>query len=219
MNLYRYTTKICTTQNRMTRLWPAYVMRHGPYYVHLVFANEKVCVWMYSALQKLLVDAVDVVGMEAVYQRRAHQMKSLQWLQNVGCLKKCGTNLCPLTSWMFFCRSAPLRCTPPTPEEDVDGVPLFPSALDPGSSSALQLSSAIAQQTNPPPLYSRADWLPRPLSGRRRLRRQAALGDGRWRQSAHADERSDDRRMRRQTTKRGGRRAGRRFPGRAGRQH
>ena len=40
------------------------------------------------------------------------QMKSLQWLQKVGCLKNRGTNWWPLTSWTFFWRSAPRRCTP-----------------------------------------------------------------------------------------------------------
>lgn len=39
----------------------------------------------------------------------AYQMKSVQWLQKVGCLKKRAMNLWSLTSWTFFCRRAPLR--------------------------------------------------------------------------------------------------------------
>ena len=39
-------------------------------------------------------------------------MKSLQWLQNVGCLKKRATNLWSLISCTFFCLRAPRRCTP-----------------------------------------------------------------------------------------------------------
>jgi len=38
-------------------------------------------------------------------------MKSLQWLQNVGCLKNLGTNWCPFTTNTSFCRNAPRRCT------------------------------------------------------------------------------------------------------------
>ena len=38
-----------------------------------------------------------------------HQMKSLQWLQNVGCLKNRGTNLWPFISNTFFCLKAPRR--------------------------------------------------------------------------------------------------------------
>ena len=41
-----------------------------------------------------------------------YQMKSLQWLQNVGCLKNRATNLWSLISWTFFCLRAPLRWTP-----------------------------------------------------------------------------------------------------------
>lgn len=40
---------------------------------------------------------------------RTHQMKSVQWLQNVGCLKNLAVNLWFLTSCTFFCRRAPLR--------------------------------------------------------------------------------------------------------------
>ena len=36
-----------------------------------------------------------------------HQIKSLQWQQNVGCLKKRGMNLWSLTSEMFFFLRAP----------------------------------------------------------------------------------------------------------------
>ena len=39
-------------------------------------------------------------------------MKSLQWLQNVGCLKKRAANLWSLTMWTFFCLRAPRRWTP-----------------------------------------------------------------------------------------------------------
>lgn len=41
-----------------------------------------------------------------------YQIKSLQWLQNVGCLKNLGTNLWFFTSWTFFWRRAPLLWTP-----------------------------------------------------------------------------------------------------------
>lgn len=51
-------------------------------------------------------------------------MKSLQWLQNVGCLKKWGTNWWPLTSYMFFCLRAPRLWTPP-PKPDS----FFPSFI------------------------------------------------------------------------------------------
>lgn len=40
---------------------------------------------------------------------RSHQMKSVQWLQKVGCLKKRAVNLWFFTSCTFFCRRAPLR--------------------------------------------------------------------------------------------------------------
>jgi hypothetical protein len=36
-----------------------------------------------------------------------HQMKSVQWLQKVGCLKKRAVNLWLLTSWTTFCLRAP----------------------------------------------------------------------------------------------------------------
>ena len=39
-------------------------------------------------------------------------MKSLQWLQNVGCLKNRAKNLWFFTSCTFFCLKAPRRCTP-----------------------------------------------------------------------------------------------------------
>ena len=39
----------------------------------------------------------------------SHQMKSVQWLQKVGCLKKRAVNLWFFTSCTFFCRRAPLR--------------------------------------------------------------------------------------------------------------
>ena len=34
----------------MARLWPAYLMRHGPFLVHLVFSNEKA--WVYATLKE-----------------------------------------------------------------------------------------------------------------------------------------------------------------------
>lgn len=40
---------------------------------------------------------------------QTYQMKSLQWLQNVGVLKNRGTNLWLLTINTFFCRTAPRR--------------------------------------------------------------------------------------------------------------
>jgi len=30
---------------RMARLWPAYLMWHGPFSVHMVLANEKAWIW------------------------------------------------------------------------------------------------------------------------------------------------------------------------------
>ena len=41
--------------------------------------------------------------------RGAYQMNSLQWEQNVGCLKKRAMNLWPLTSCTYLCRRAPRR--------------------------------------------------------------------------------------------------------------
>ena len=41
-----------------------------------------------------------------------YHMKSLQWLQNVGCLKNRAKNLWFFTSCTFFCLKAPRRCTP-----------------------------------------------------------------------------------------------------------
>lgn len=38
-----------------------------------------------------------------------YQIKSVQWLQNVGCLKNRAINLWFLTSCTFFCRRAPFR--------------------------------------------------------------------------------------------------------------
>lgn len=40
---------------------------------------------------------------------RSHQMKSVQWLQKVGCLKKRAMKRWFFTSCTFFCRRAPLR--------------------------------------------------------------------------------------------------------------
>jgi len=53
-------------------------------------------------------------------------MKSLQWLQNVGCLKNRGTNWWPLTSCTFFCLNAPRRCTPNPPPEPEIGLATAP---------------------------------------------------------------------------------------------
>lgn len=53
-----------------------------------------------------------VVKKSGKYLNDSHQIKSLQWLQKVGCLKKRGTNLWSLISKTFFCRKAPRRCTP-----------------------------------------------------------------------------------------------------------
>lgn len=39
----------------------------------------------------------------------AYHMKSVQWLQKVGCLKNRAMNLWSFTTWTFFCLSAPLR--------------------------------------------------------------------------------------------------------------
>lgn len=41
-----------------------------------------------------------------------HQMKSVQWLQKVGCLKKRAMNLWFFTSCTFFWRRAPWRAKP-----------------------------------------------------------------------------------------------------------
>lgn len=42
-------------------------------------------------------------------RRKAYQMKSVQWLQKVGCLKNRAVNLWFFTSWTFFCLRAPFR--------------------------------------------------------------------------------------------------------------
>jgi len=42
----------------------------------------------------------------------SYQIKSVQWLQKVGCLKKRAINLWSLTSWTFFCLKAPCRAKP-----------------------------------------------------------------------------------------------------------
>ena len=55
-----------------------------------------------------------------IHNQLTYQMKSLQWLQKVGCLKNRAINLCPLTTWTFFCRNAPRR-------------PSWPSATSRGS--------------------------------------------------------------------------------------
>ena len=44
-----------------------------------------------------------------VHISNAYQMKSVQWLQKVGCLKNLAVNLWFFTSWTFFWRRAPLR--------------------------------------------------------------------------------------------------------------
>jgi len=46
IHLYHYTTKICTTQDLLRStvhgpLWPAYVLRRGPFLARLIFLNEK----------------------------------------------------------------------------------------------------------------------------------------------------------------------------------
>lgn len=60
-----------------------------------------------------------------VEKRYAYQMKSVQWLQKVGCLKNLAINLWFFTSWTFFCFSAPLRANPlatSAPEDSLAGV-------------------------------------------------------------------------------------------------
>src|SRR6218665_2307505 len=36
-------SRLATTLPHMARLWPAYLMRHGPFLARLVFSNEKAC--------------------------------------------------------------------------------------------------------------------------------------------------------------------------------
>ncbi len=48
----------------------------------------------------------NIFGLQ-IFTIDTNQMKSLQWLQKVGCLKKRAINLWPLTSWTFFWRRAP----------------------------------------------------------------------------------------------------------------
>jgi len=51
-SLYRYATKMCTTQNlRSTAHGPpmaAYLMRREPFLARLVFSSEKACVGLHS---------------------------------------------------------------------------------------------------------------------------------------------------------------------------
>lgn len=47
------------------------------------------------------------VAVRAPRPARTYQMKSVQWLQKVGCLKKRAVNLWLLTSWTTFCLRAP----------------------------------------------------------------------------------------------------------------
>lgn len=50
----------------------------------------------------------------------AYHIKSVQWLQNVGCLKNLAINLWFFTSCTFFCRKAPFRANRfPTPAESL----------------------------------------------------------------------------------------------------
>jgi len=91
-------------------------------------------------------------------------MKSLQWLQNVGCLKKRGTNLWPLTSWTFFCRRAPRRCTPNPP------APGFDTASTTSALSAWLLMTLCFSTLSPAALSSaiflgtQSWWLRQPLT-------------------------------------------------------
>jgi len=36
---------LAATLMHKARLWPAYLMRHGPFLARLVFLNEKACIW------------------------------------------------------------------------------------------------------------------------------------------------------------------------------
>ena len=70
------------------------------------------------------------------HQKITHQMKSLQWLQKVGCLKNLAMNLWFLISKMFFFFNAPFRCR---------AIPPFPSLKTPSwSPLASSVASAAA---------------------------------------------------------------------------
>ena len=64
-----------------------------------------------------------------VERRYAYQMKSVQWLQKVGCLKNLAVNLWFFTSWTFFCFSAPLRANRLTRSDSEDSLAGMTSAI------------------------------------------------------------------------------------------
>ena len=100
----------------------------------------------------------------AQIESSTHHIKSLQWLQNVGCLKNRATNLCPFTSWTFFWRRAPLRWTPPpgapcpSPEGDRgwrQSPFLFPSLPDAASSATPASAIFFGNQSRQPAAVNR----------------------------------------------------------------
>ena len=72
--------------------------------------TEKIC-WALLALFYTILQSCSLSSLNGK-KKSTYQMKSLQWLQKVGCLKNRATNLWSLTSWTFFCLSAPRLCTP-----------------------------------------------------------------------------------------------------------
>lgn len=76
----------------------------------VVLHHRAECGYSTEVIRHATGRAVGQRGVEVeVGKGKAYQMKSVQWLQKVGCLKKRAMNLWFLISWTFFCLKAPLR--------------------------------------------------------------------------------------------------------------
>jgi len=66
----------------MARLWPAYLIRPGPFLAHLVFANEKVCLQSSCAIFILLAEYLNGYQVCWIVIRPVGRIDPLHWFTN-----------------------------------------------------------------------------------------------------------------------------------------
>lgn len=86
---------------------------------NVTFSDRLICIAVSSSYEQLVVataaattptvELVSPTTHDTCSHSRTHHMKSLQWEQNVGCLKKRGINRWSLMLQTFFFFKAPLR--------------------------------------------------------------------------------------------------------------